>query len=569
MSEPDISTLARRLAEQNNVDWRSLSGSGPEGKVVERDVLDYLARVMAGSEALDPTPEPLPEGMEAWPDQDLAGFRQGVAGSAGGLAALRDEIGATALASTSDETEEDDGIETVAFGRSSTAVEVARAEASAPAVDAPAEDLLGEDIFLFDDDEEVPAAAEPYTAPAPMSAPVSAGDLGDELDDLLVAGDDDADQGLLSGAADGHADQPHATDLAGDASEEFGSDFAVGPGAGAAHAGDFGPTGDADLGGLAEFGEFGGGELGTASDAGELPDLFADPGADSPSDAEDEAALFVAGGPDQGLSAPDVFTTGDVDAEPAAAAYDAGLASEDYAPPTERPDEFDSFTVASTEGLAEEPDHVVAAPVEPAGASEGEAPSEDEALGALEARDLAVPSEVTVGALPLARPANLLRRNIDLSSLAAAQIAVGLELGDSEPLSVAPFLLRAVAKAAFDTGLTSGPVALAEFGDELRLRRLDDAASRSFAELVSHLEQEFRVEDEPALVVADLGPFDLDEVILDLDVPVVSLGRVLYDTHRGGYRSTLAVAGDVPPERGARFLARVAELLDAPVRLVL
>ena len=66
MSEPDITALARRLAEQNNVDWRGLDGTGEGGRIVERDVLDYLARVMAGEEALDPTPEPLPDGMEAW-----------------------------------------------------------------------------------------------------------------------------------------------------------------------------------------------------------------------------------------------------------------------------------------------------------------------------------------------------------------------------------------------------------------------------------------------------------------------------------------------------------------------
>ena len=64
MSEPDIATLARRRAEQNNVDWRTLSGTGPDGKIVERDVLDYLARVMAGDEAVNPTPEPLPAGTQ-------------------------------------------------------------------------------------------------------------------------------------------------------------------------------------------------------------------------------------------------------------------------------------------------------------------------------------------------------------------------------------------------------------------------------------------------------------------------------------------------------------------------
>jgi resuscitation-promoting factor RpfA len=65
--EPDIAPLARRLAEENNVDWRRLSGTGEGGRVVERDVLGYLARVMAGDEAVDPTPEPVPEGMAAWP----------------------------------------------------------------------------------------------------------------------------------------------------------------------------------------------------------------------------------------------------------------------------------------------------------------------------------------------------------------------------------------------------------------------------------------------------------------------------------------------------------------------
>ena len=70
MNEPGITPLAKRLAEENNVDWRSLPPSGSDGRIVERDVLSYLARVMAGDEALDPTPEPVPEGMEAWPDSD-------------------------------------------------------------------------------------------------------------------------------------------------------------------------------------------------------------------------------------------------------------------------------------------------------------------------------------------------------------------------------------------------------------------------------------------------------------------------------------------------------------------
>ncbi len=69
MRDYAIAPTAQRLAEENNVDWRVLEGSGEGGSVVERDVLGYLARVMQGEEATNPTPEPLPEGLSAWPEE--------------------------------------------------------------------------------------------------------------------------------------------------------------------------------------------------------------------------------------------------------------------------------------------------------------------------------------------------------------------------------------------------------------------------------------------------------------------------------------------------------------------
>ena len=90
MNEPDISPLARRLAEENNVRWQELAGTGAGGKVVERDVLEYLARVMSGEEAVDPTPEPVPEGMEAWPDEDVAGYQ--IEAPSGQLSELQAEL---------------------------------------------------------------------------------------------------------------------------------------------------------------------------------------------------------------------------------------------------------------------------------------------------------------------------------------------------------------------------------------------------------------------------------------------------------------------------------------------
>lgn len=91
MSEPTIAPLAKQLAEENNVDWRVLQGTGPEGSVVEKDVLTYLAKVMAGEESVNPTAEPTPEGMDAWPEEDIKAFQAEQAG-AGATAGADEEI---------------------------------------------------------------------------------------------------------------------------------------------------------------------------------------------------------------------------------------------------------------------------------------------------------------------------------------------------------------------------------------------------------------------------------------------------------------------------------------------
>jgi len=134
--DPDIAPLAQRLAEENNVDWRSLEGTGENGRIVERDVLDYLARVMAGEEAIDPTPEPLPEGMQAWVDDEGR------------------PIDAPGTESGADDA--DDG-----------AVELAADEADAPSGDE--EDLLlaGDDLLVGADASATSAEHEARTPPRP------------------------------------------------------------------------------------------------------------------------------------------------------------------------------------------------------------------------------------------------------------------------------------------------------------------------------------------------------------------------------------------------------------------
>ncbi len=159
MNEPDIAPLARRLAEENNVDWRRLEGSGDGGRIVERDVLTFLAKVMAGEEELDPTPEPVPEGMQAWPDADVAAYR---------------------------------------------------AAAAAPPVERSVTSTLDDDLFLFDEApgagaapaaprDDVPPVFDEPVAAAPADAPASV----DEDDDGLLLVDEPEDDGAL--AASVHA----------------------------------------------------------------------------------------------------------------------------------------------------------------------------------------------------------------------------------------------------------------------------------------------------------------------------------------------------------------------------
>ena len=199
MSESGISPLAKRLAEENNVNWRGLKGSGDGGKVVERDVLEYLARVMSGEEATNPTAEPVPEGMEAWPEEDIAAFstEQVTAGSS------------DSESPTGDFTFEED---------LSTSEETVQAQ-SHPS----AGENIDEDIFLFDDElddeDDLLADTDVATAPAITEGP---DDLFKTLDDeegLFDAGIGDEATDIAESAKDDLVLEAQQT------SEEITSDF--------------------------------------------------------------------------------------------------------------------------------------------------------------------------------------------------------------------------------------------------------------------------------------------------------------------------------------------------------
>ncbi|MEJ2356859.1 MAG: E3 binding domain-containing protein, partial [Deinococcales bacterium] len=225
MSQPEISPLARRLAEENNVDWRDLHGSGAGGKVVERDVLEYLARVMAGEEDIDPTPEPVPEGMESWPEEDIQAFQQEVSASHQnvGLQQIQQEL------SASDRLSHGPSEPSLEGGPVPPVDEVPPASTHAQ----PEPDTISEDIFLFDDEEEaaeVPGGDEAawQASPTPPSEEVEDGLLvaGDEST-AWDAGDDELGDGeeLWAGAAS-HEEPDTLPDVfgGGDEGERSGRD---------------------------------------------------------------------------------------------------------------------------------------------------------------------------------------------------------------------------------------------------------------------------------------------------------------------------------------------------------
>ncbi len=570
MSQPEISPLARRLAEENNVDWHGLHGSGAGGKVVERDVLEFLARVMAGEEDLDPTPEPVPEGMEAWPDEDVRSFQEEVRASRrdAGLDEIQQEL------SAADRLGDD-----IAGGYAGALAEEDELDVdSAPEIEEPESDAIGadaasddisEDIFLFgdegeDQDQPPPAAAD---GGAVAGWPQETGAEAD--DELLVAGEETFD--VAAEDEDEHPSDGYAVE-AGDLPDVFGvteeaEDAAQGAAGGALFADDAEVEEPADTLDMPPIGDVGGSQPAADAGAGDAPFAFGGPAEEAtggawPGDAwdESEAPGFGAGDGAEAAGAWGV-EAGEAESPREPLAEEGWAASETFTPPAAGGVEED--TVPPTE------------PAEP--------PPDDARPSAVDVDDALAPGAVGVagaaavagpGDLPLVSYGALLRRHLDVTALASAQLAVSLELGDNEPLSPAPFLLRAAAKAAAEGGWGDGTVAMVGFAPDagLRLRRIDDAAQRPFVELARLLASHGLEDgDEPtaaALSVADMSALDVDEAVLAVGGPLLTLGRILYDNQRGSYRSTLSLAGEIPAERGARLLARVAELLDAPVRLL-
>ncbi len=529
MSQPEISPLARRLAEENNVDWRGLHGSGAGGKVVERDVLEYLARVMAGEEDMNPTPEPVPEGMEAWPEEDIRSFQSEMRASSKGvgLHEIQQELSASDRLGSDDPATPDASYGVAADIDDDPLLEIDEPEPAADLAGAPAE-AISEDIFLFEEDDSPTGGLPDVEAPAAVGPDVVDADLLLDSDETLGW-----DGTLDDGPSDDTAlwTDARSEPVSGDLPDVFGSPPADVPA-------DLPGSGFADAPALDD-------ELTLESPSAAAPaqadDLDIEPLGDLDAEVPHEAGMSGWAAPEAPVAEPEATAEDDaVDAE--AAALDA---EEPQAEPTPIP-AWNDATDADDAEIA--PASEVAAPLPPD-------------LGA------------EPGALPLVSYGTLLRRHVDVTALAGAQLAVGMEMGESEPLSPAPFLLRAAAKAVADGGWGDGTVAMVAIDAEgIRVGTVGDPGGRSFVDLARSLGAELAQAGASgtaaSLAVADMSALEVDEAVLRLEAPLLTLGRILYDNQRGSYRSTLSLSGDIAPEEGARLLARVAELLDAPVRLL-
>lgn len=494
--QPDISPLAKRLAEENNVDWQGLNGSGSDGRIVERDVLEYLARVMAGEEDLNPTPEPLPEGMEAWPEEDVATTVRRNAPSAAQAA----PVGVA----------DDFSIDEPVLDTDLAFEAVPSASSASGSYAAELDNDISDDIFLFDDALDMKIGN--YQAVDNGIGTVSDDTPGEVEADFDFSDLDTETPKAISPQTSGSSD-----------------------------------TADFELDDL-QAAEFDG------TNSRKSPDSLTNMHDDEILEGLEVEQTKVPDHPDSQTTLFDESAPSDADAEAELPLFIGDGAATDAA--EVQPSRAETSS-------SETPAHT--------GSAVG-APSATHESGA-GLSSAAVSAPAPTANLQLVSYGLLLRRHIDLSSLMQAQAAVGQELGQAGPVAPSSLLLRAAAKALAKVSLSEqSEVGLAVFGDQgVRVAAIKDVMNRPFREIAAEVAQpETGTEQNSAfgIIVADMSELDIDEAVLNAGAPVLTLGRILYDSSEGSHHSTLALSGEVTVDQGTKFLAAVADLLDSPIRLV-
>ena len=604
--EPSISPLAKRLAEENNVSWHLLEGSGPSGRVVERDVLEYLARVMSGEAATDPVIEPLPEGVDAWPEDmdDRVSYK----------ALTEDAFGEALL--------DIDAFEDALEPPLAESAGAGSADPGESATDFDFTEVLSDDIFvtdeLEDDFEIIHENTHDVDGESAHNSNVYEADVyemgnsADTFPEATLFGDENT--GTFSGASPKTPAEDFGMFETEEAEEGESADaFDVG----GLEAEPFNPR--AREAGKSEAEAFSTEAFDSeAFDTGASETQIFEPETRAPSvsPAEADADVFTFDAPaDPLLDASFSRDSGFIELEGDARAGEDDAFGREFAQKVGRAsnNEFDteSGTECDTEEASNQEDDAfefeglesasethsktsgggASVPQEfaqpfsselddEANSAEGELDS-GSAEAALPIPDSTPPAPASSKAnglpngVPVA-PYALLRRHLDLKALLEAQQAIGLEVNREIPPTA--LLLRAALKALHRVPLVASSaessetaVALAvTSGDALRIRVVPDvdASFMALLEMTDTTGRDAAQEeaDQPNLIVADLSRYHLDEVTLSLGAPVLTLSRT---GNEEGARGVLSLSGDVAPSWGIEFLTCVTELLASPVRLLL
>ncbi len=211
--DENITPLAKKLAEENSIDWRFIRGTGPAGKVIERDILSYLARIMSGELDLPAMPDASePAGPAAgsanMPDMgQVANFDLMSASMAKEGVDLNSMLGdfaapAPALVQTPPVPEYDFSMPVTPVSSVNDDVVISSqvAAVSMPEVAAPSPKALEPDDTVFefdlddiDDIEPVSTLHNPDLFPAEIAAPVNAAPSSSLDEDHIMTVTDDHD----------------------------------------------------------------------------------------------------------------------------------------------------------------------------------------------------------------------------------------------------------------------------------------------------------------------------------------------------------------------------------------
>jgi hypothetical protein len=535
MDDVKISPLAKRLAEENSIDWRVIHGTGPEGRVIERDILTYLAKVMSGEAELPRQPDvsepPPPAGM---PDMGMmpALDSMGLSGASATLA--REGVDLSSMLS-------DPVFHTPSVPATPSAPAFNAAMSSAPMVvseQADTDDLGDLDDAIFDLDLS-DFTDEPVTASAPNSMafdvppPAQAGSFANAN---ATAAQSDFEPELIVTDAAAPVKLPSLDTMPSlETGPSLPDSFDLG----------FNPQVNQPTLDLS---------LDTHS-------LDADPSLDS--DLVAPVMDFSLTSAVEDAPAFDLTLAPEPDHMPEAVSSMPESQISDLSGPDFMPSQASAAEPLVTEPIAPvvEPITPVVEPV----ASVPTMPAPEVALTAAVAAASLTPAVTesqpaassVVASSAVARDffkVSVLRRSFQAQALQDAARQLEHTLGHAP---VAAFLARASGRAQY-----SGSLALGKLDGEHLSSAIMPPLEGSFRELTRAVSNAFFGGSSADLTVLDASGLGIDDLVLPAAGALLSLGR----THDG--LATLTLSGTFNPTTGAAFLERVAGLLENPVGLL-